>query len=67
MGTRPGKTVTRVFIGGGGLVYSIISVLRNEFLSKPFVIKFIETGLGSFYMHEMTIPISNESIKHRNQ
>ena len=28
MGTRPGRAVTREFIGGGGL-YSLISVLPN--------------------------------------
>ena len=37
MGTRPGRAVTRAFIGGG--VYSLISVLPNEFLFKSVIIR----------------------------
>ena len=35
--TRPGRAVTRAFIGG--VVYSLISVLPNEFLFKSVIIK----------------------------
>ena len=34
--TRPGRAVTRVFFGG--VVYSLISVLPNEFLFKSVII-----------------------------
>ena len=34
--TRPGRAVTRAFIGG--VVYSLISVLPNEFLFKSVII-----------------------------
>ena len=37
MGTRPGRAVTRAFIGGG--VYSLISVLPNQFLFKSIIIR----------------------------
>ena len=37
MGTRPGRAVTKAFIGGG--VYSLISVLPNEFLFKSVIIR----------------------------
>ena len=37
MGTRPGRAVTRAVIGGG--VYSLISVLPNEFLFKSVIIR----------------------------
>ena len=37
MGTRPGRAVTRAFIGGG--VYSLISVLPNELLFKSVIIR----------------------------
>ena len=35
--TRPGRAVTRAFIGG--VVYSLISVLPNEFLFKSVIIR----------------------------
>ena len=34
---RPGRAVTRAFIGG--VVYSLISVLPNEFLFKSVIIR----------------------------
>ena len=37
MGTRPGRAVTREFIGGE--VYSLISVLPNKFLFKSISIR----------------------------
>ena len=37
MRTKPGRAVTRAFIGGG--VYSLISVLPNEFLFKSVIIR----------------------------
>ena len=35
--TRPGRAVTRAFIGG--VVYSLISFLPNEFLFKSVIIR----------------------------
>ena len=37
MGTRPGRAVTREFIGGG--VHPLISVLPNELLFKSVIIR----------------------------
>ena len=37
MSTRPGRAITREFIGGG--VYSLISVLPNKFLFKSVIIR----------------------------
>ena len=37
MGTRPGRAVTREFIGGG--VHSLVSVLPNKSLFKSVIIR----------------------------